>query len=256
MLICCWSPKGGTGTSVVAAGVACLRSQERPTLLVDLGGDLSLLFQPQTSPPAMGLDDWLACSEPPPPDALARLEHPVSGGVLSLLATAARGEWESDTHVCGSPDHRRDPSSVAGARPDLRCAPVGDVESRTAELVDILTSESRDVVVDAGPAARRGDPALSHLWRALQARADLVLLVVRPCVIALRRALDSTVDSTGVVVVREEGRSLDSRDVAEVLDLPVLAEIPVDPSIALAVDAGLFASRPPRKLLRALRSLS
>ncbi|GIU84754.1 MAG: hypothetical protein KatS3mg008_1529 [Acidimicrobiales bacterium] len=256
MLICCWSPKGGTGTTVVAAGVACLRSESKPTLLVDLGGDMSLLFQSETSPPAVGLDDWLACAEPPPPDALARLEHPVSGGVISLLTTVASRQRVRDTDAPRSPDRRRDRSVVPGADSPAARVSGRHLESRTAELVDILASESRDVVVDAGPAARAGDSALSQLWSALQPRADLVLLVVRPCVIALRRALDSAVESTGVVVVRDEGRSLDSRDVAEVLGLPVLAEIPVDPSIAVAVDAGLFSSRPPRKLLRALRSLS
>ena len=50
------SPKGGTGTSVVAASLAIVSSSSSPTLLVDLAGDqAAILGLPQ---PPTGLSDW------------------------------------------------------------------------------------------------------------------------------------------------------------------------------------------------------
>ena len=50
------SPKGGTGTSVVAASLAIVSSSSSPTLLVDLSGDqAAILGLPQ---PPIGLSDW------------------------------------------------------------------------------------------------------------------------------------------------------------------------------------------------------
>ena len=50
------SPKGGTGTSVVAASLAIVSSSSTPTLLVDLAGDqAAILGLPQ---PPIGLSDW------------------------------------------------------------------------------------------------------------------------------------------------------------------------------------------------------
>ena len=50
------SPKGGTGTSVVAASLAIVSSSSTPTLLVDLAGDqAAILGLPQ---PPIGLNDW------------------------------------------------------------------------------------------------------------------------------------------------------------------------------------------------------
>lgn len=50
------SPKGGTGTSVVAASLAIVSSSSTPTLLVDLAGDqAAILGLPQ---PPTGLSDW------------------------------------------------------------------------------------------------------------------------------------------------------------------------------------------------------
>lgn len=51
----------------------------------------------------------------------------------------------------------------------------------------------------------------------------------------------------------EPGRALDRTDVETVVGAPVQAEVPLDPAVARAVDAGLLASRLPRGLERALR---
>ena len=56
MLTILSSPKGGTGTSVVAASLAIVSSSSTPTLLVDLAGDqAAILGLPQ---PPIGLSDW------------------------------------------------------------------------------------------------------------------------------------------------------------------------------------------------------
>jgi hypothetical protein len=56
--------------------------------------------------------------------------------------------------------------------------------------------------------------------------------------------------AAGVVLVEEQGRSLGPSEVADVLDQPVLARVPVRASVARAVDAGVLAARLPEALAR------
>ena len=88
---------------------------------------------------------------------------------------------------------------------------------------------------------------------AMAGSATLSLLVLRPCYLALRRAVAAPIRPSGVVLVSEPKRSLGRRDVEEVLGVPVRAEVAWDPAVARCVDAGLLASRVPRVLERALR---
>ena len=83
MLIGCWSPKGGSGTSVVAAALGLTSP---PALLVDLAGELDAVLGVAADGP--GVTAWLTAGAVPPPDALGRLEVPVATGV-SLLAAGA-----------------------------------------------------------------------------------------------------------------------------------------------------------------------
>ena len=76
---------------------------------------------------------------------------------------------------------------------------------------------------------------------------------MRPCFLALRRAVAAPVRPSGVVLVREPGRSLGRRDVEDALQVPVCAEVDLEPAVARAVDAGLLATRLPRSLAHALR---
>lgn len=77
-------------------------------------------------------------------------------------------------------------------------------------------------------------------------RADW--LVLRPCYLALRRAARLPRRPQGVVVVREAGRALTSRDIQSVVGAPIIGEITVSDSVARSVDAGLLATRLPRQL--------
>jgi hypothetical protein len=69
--------------------------------------------------------------------------------------------------------------------------------------------------------------------------ADLRLLVLRPCYLALSRACPLAAMWDGVVVIEEPDRVLDRYDIEMALGLPVVATVPWLPSVARAIDAGL-----------------
>ena len=219
MLIACWSPKGGSGTTVVACALAALLSRRSGAgaLLADLSGDAAAVLG-VADPDAPGLAEWLAAGPDVPATALPRLEVDAAAG-LRLLAWKPPG-------------------------PEFRPAP-----GRAEALVEALSADPRPVVADCGSAAS-GDGL------ALAAGAAISLLVLRPCYLGLRRALAAPVRPSGVVLVDEGGRALGRRDVEEVLGVPVRAEVAVEEAVARAVDAGLLARRVPRPLERALRSVA
>ncbi|MGH9244780.1 MAG: hypothetical protein ACRD29_10770 [Acidimicrobiales bacterium] len=216
MLICCWSAKGGVGTTVVATGLALLLSRQHATgaVLVDLGGDApTVLGIPE--PPGPALVDWLAAGDDVPADALAHLEHPATAGV----GLVPRG--------------------------------VGPLEPARADvLAGVLAAEPRPVVVDCG---WLGDDRQRSVGAPLAARADTSLLVLRPCFLGLRRVMRLGLRPTGVVLLAEDGRVISATDIEGVLGVPVVASIRVTPTVARAVDAGLLASALPRSLERELR---
>ena len=212
-MICCWSAKGGVGTTVVAASLALVLAERSPTgvLLVDLAGDLPAALG-LSDPTGPGVAGWLAAGHDVLADALGRLAVPVLPA-LDLLP------------------HGDGPITEAG---------------RVELLAALLAADDRTVVVDAGLVTPDA-PAVP-----LAAGAPTSLLVTRPCYLALRRAVAAPLRPSGVVVVGEPGRALDHRDVEGVLGVPVVAEVSVDPAVARAVDAGLLAARLPRGVRRAL----
>jgi hypothetical protein len=84
------------------------------------------------------------------------------------------------------------------------------------------------------------------------AGATRSVLVTRACFLSLRRALAAPVQPSQVILLREPGRALNAADIEDVVGAPVIAEVPLDPAVARAVDAGLLASRLPRTLERGL----
>ena len=215
MVVCCWSAKGGQGTSVVACALALRLAQSSPlgAVLVDLAGDAPAVAGMPDAQCGVGVADWLREGHGVPSDALARLEVPVTAG----LALLPRGAGE------------------------LRV-------ERADVLAAVLRAESRPVVVDAGVVAD-GDSVAALL----AAAADESLLVTRPCYLALRRARTAPVRPSGLVVVHEPGRALSAADVEDALDVPVYAEVDLTVRIARLVDAGVFVARAPRSLFRELR---
>jgi hypothetical protein len=228
VLVGCWSVKGGCGTSVVAAGIGVLLARQPATpevLLADLGGDLpAVLGLASTLGP--GIADWLAAGDEVGLDALRRLEREVPGHPTMRLLP--RGSVEpapargiGDRLVLALTDGM--PAGVEGARP---------------------------VVVDCG----RADESAAGF--AIASAASVSLLVLRPCYVALRRAIECALRPTSVVLVDEPGRALGPADVEAALGVPVRAVIPWRADIARAVDAGLLTSRLPRPLAHALRRAS
>jgi cellulose biosynthesis protein BcsQ len=88
VLVVCWSPKGGVGTTVVAAALAVQRSaDDAGAVLVDLAGDApAVLGVPEPASP--GLAGWLAAGDDVPADGLARIEVEATPG-LGLLPRGA-----------------------------------------------------------------------------------------------------------------------------------------------------------------------
>lgn len=114
------------------------------------------------------------------------------------------------------------------------------VTDRAPLLVQLLGASGRTVVVDAG------DPTSVASSRLVVAEADRSLLVTRLCPLGLRRAAAAPVLPSGVVVVREVGRTTPIAEVARIVGAPVVAEVAVDPAVARAVDGGLARRRLPR----------
>lgn len=216
MLVACWSAKGGSGTTVVAASLASVLARSAPAgaVIADLAGDVpAALGVPEPAGP--GLAGWLAAGPSVPADALGRLEVTVAPG-LSVLP-------------CGGP--------------------LPESAGRGEVLAALLASDPRPVVVDCGSAP-------SGVRLAVAAAASHSLLVLRPCFLALRRAVASPLRPSAVVLVDEEGRSIGRADVEDALGVPVRAVIPVHQRVARAVDAGLLLGRLPYGLERALRHVA
>ena len=215
MLIACWSVKGGSGTTVVATALALRLARSAPgVVLADLAGDVPAVLG-RAEPSGPGLAEWAAAGPEVAVDALDRLTTDVAPG-LTLLP--------------------------AGDVSLMATASVADGERLAMALAE---SSHRIAVVDCGLISL--DVALGLVGGAARS-----LLVVRPCFLALRRALASPARPSAAVLIAEPDRTLGPDDVEDVLGVPVLS-VPWDPSVARAVDAGLLATRVPSKLDRALK---
>jgi hypothetical protein len=223
LLVTFWSATGGSGTSVFTAACAlALARRARDTgqpsgvRVADLVGDLPAIFG-LGADPDVGLADWLDAGAEAPTEALDRLATEVAPGVALL----PRGSGPRVPTVLPAPESG-------------------------AALAVALAQGPSPVLVDCGTAR---EPAI----RAVVEVADVAVAVLRGCYLALRRAVHAPPleHTAGVVLLDEPGRSLGAREIGEVLDLPVLARIPVDRAIARAVDAGVLTTRVPDLLDRA-----
>jgi hypothetical protein len=196
------------------------RSSPSGALVVDLAGDVPAVLGVADESSGSGVAEWLDGGEAVPADGLARVELPVHAG-LALLS-------------CGQTLLRPSPSRIPA-------------------LAALLAADPRAVVVDGGCVGTSAPVGRTELVSALAANAEHSLLVLRPCFLALRRAVHAPIRPTGVVLVAEEGRALSAADVEDVLGVPVQVTVTVNAQVARAVDSGLLASRLPRSLERELR---
>jgi len=215
VLVALWSPKGGSGTSVVAAALALVSAGRGDTRLVDLAGDQPAILG---LPPLLSLatlDQWLEAGPSTPTEWLGDIAAPVVPG-LSLLP--------------GGPSSR-------GSSPEAGAA------------LAVALRDSGLAVADIGS----GPDEIDGAARAMIDVADTAVTVLRPCYLALRRAVaDARLASTAAaILVEEPGRALDADDVAAVLGIPVVGRVPVRAEIARAVDAGVLRDRLPSPLARA-----
>ena len=214
MLIACWSVKGGSGTTVVSAALGLLLSR-------DAAGGALIVDLAGDVPAALGM------AEPP------------GAGVTDWLAAADDVEADALARL------------EVDAAPGVRVLPRGSVHepptARVEALAGALQADERPVVADCGVGP-------GFVAQALAAAATRSLLVVRPCYLALRRAVAAPIRPSGVVLVEERGRALSRADVEDVLGVPVRAVVEVDSTVARAVDAGLLAGRLPAELERGLKN--
>ncbi len=225
MLLTFWSSKGGSGTSTVAAACAgVLAEHHAPVLLVDLAGDQPALVGAAVDP-TTGLADWLALGPEAPTEALARIAVEIDGPRFTLLPM-------------GRPVH-----DAPSAQPSTGAA--------GAALAMALTASGAVAVADLGRADTPAQGAMAEL-------ADATILVIRPCYLALRRAVQAPalLHTHGIVMVDEPGRALGAREIRDVLGVPVLARVAWRSAIARAADAGLVLARTPDALRRPLTRMA
>jgi hypothetical protein len=236
MVVTCWSVKGGSGTTVVAAAVAvaAYRVTDGGVLLVDLAGD-AVAALGLADEPGDGLQAWLG--------RRGDAGGPGDAGDRDDAGELGRLERRVDDRL-----------SVLPWRSGPKLSP--DAVTRVPDLLARLVADGRFVVIDAGTVDPTGeaDPA-GHLRRRAIASAERSVLVVRCCYLALRRAASEAVRPDAVVVVTEPGRSLTPRDVESVAGAPVVAQVALDPQVARVVDAGLLPKRLGRAVERSLRDL-
>lgn len=110
MLQVCWSPKGGSGTSVVSAAIAVQSAAVgRETLLVDLAGDQPAIFGVDGGE---GVGDWFAAADDVGPESLRSLEVEISDRLRLLRrGIAPSSQW--------SPERMAVAMAVFERRPDL-----------------------------------------------------------------------------------------------------------------------------------------
>ncbi|MGE0307843.1 MAG: hypothetical protein AB7N61_13445 [Acidimicrobiia bacterium] len=166
------------------------------------------------------------------------------GGLIELALTSSSihdGLAEVSERIKGT-----GVSFVAGTRSHTQSPALRDLWQPLSEELADLESTGQDVIVDAGRLGLIGAPD------PLLVNADLTLIVTRtnlPAISAVRSWADSVQrgapdwQQAGVLVVGE-GQPYKSREVAQALNLPVIATLPDDPESAAVFSRG---SQPPKR---------
>lgn len=245
MLIACWSLKGGVGTSLLAAALTVrMQLRGRRPLLVDLDpykADQTALLQCSGSP---SLLDWpLACAGGRGRVAGAEATQALSTDGVSTEATAA-GVVTTEAvvrhplgfHILPGPARPVAEGAVTQDLTERLLAALASGWRRTA-----ASNGADDVVLDLCSALR--DSTLVSLER-----ADLVLMVITPDMLAARAAyqfsrelvlLGLDASRFRLVINRDGGRAgLSPAELTELLPFPVAGRLPSVPRLAAAINQG------------------
>ena len=220
MLLALWSPKGGSGTSVLAAACVATLARTGPCRLADLAGDQPAILG-LGADPGTGIADWLAAGPDAPVEALDRLAVEVAPG-LHLVPPGTRRLLA--------------PHAAAAGRRRARGGPAGG---------------ARAVRRRRGPGRRTGAPDGGRGRRRVGARrARLLPDAAAGGARAAHRAGDGR-------RVRRRARSIASgppRSATSSIGR-CWPGSRCRPAIARAVDAGILAVRTPEPLARAAARL-
>lgn len=149
--------------------------------------------------------------------ALLALEHHAAGHHVILTA---QNDDQGDLHALFGMAATEDPISLA------------PVPIEGPHRIPVLIT-----VVDHGTSLPDCD-----MW-ATRTAGDRLYLVMRPCYLAIRRALQLNHRPDGIILVEEPGRALGARDITEVIGAPVVATLPLSQDLARMIDAGILQSR-------------
>jgi len=209
-----WSPKGGSGTSVVAAALSLQFARRAPTTLIDLAGDQTALLDVPV--PGAGIGDWIAAG------AARESFAGLGAEVTPQLRLVPSGAFGSDAGV-----HEADEvvHAVGG-----RCTVV-DAGTRGTSLARHMVERCASVLVI--------EPCYLALHRSTRddqaARADVVVLVQSPERVLTARDVEGALGRPVVVSVPRHA------SIARAVDAGVLAHRLPD-----------VLDRPIRRLLHAL----
>lgn len=214
MLISVFSPKGGVGTSTVAALFSKALSQVSPTLLVDCAsGDLNGIVGVDTY--KYGFEDW-AISGQPTLDSLVKICTPVVEN-LNFVGSVNTSDLQ-----------------------DLN-------QDSSCHIADLLSS-SGNVVVDCGHARELIQQKI------LDASDLVVVVFRQCYLGMLRASTNEYCTNADVcVVIKESGRSIKTSQLASSLKVQVVIEIEARADFAKAIDAGVVINRPPEKMISAIK---
>jgi Flp pilus assembly CpaE family ATPase len=221
-LHCVWAPKGGAGSSVIAAHLAgCLANTRKDTMLVDLDLDnadqTSIL---QAGAAAQSILDLLRVGDEVTPDMVRSVawNHPV--GFRVILAPGKFGE-------------------TALVKPSQ----LGKVLSTAREVAD-------HVVADL-------PSGLSDLNLSVLVEASSIVLVLTPDLLGLRRASEAVrmlrsagMDTNRVHAVLNQAGGVDisPKDVEQVLEVPKATRVSADLQIYRMTNRGQLSPRCSRML--------
>jgi hypothetical protein len=212
-ILCLTSASGSPGVTTTAVGMAF--SWPRPVLLVEAdptgGSGVLAGFLRGTTPYDAGLIE-LALSPLGTADALRDVVRPLSPNV----------------------------SLVTGIRSHAQATALRDVWDPLAAALRDLDDNGQDVIVDAGRLGLMGSPT------PLLDAADAALLVTRATLptISAARSWAETVRQPGIgwrhpgLLLVAEGQPYRSTEVAKVLGMPVVADLPDDPAAAAVYHRG------------------